>query len=259
MHQELECAAVATRTPFTTATQIVNTIAVDGHIAQGNPPNYANISYDINDQQYLGSTMSRQGYNVWWENYEGIYSKMAQAGQKFDFVIEASSTSDLRNQISQISQLAAANPGAVAIIEGPNEINNFPITYNGVGGLQGAINLQKDLYSMVHNDPVLGPQGTKVAYFTGWDMTGIGPDPSTTPGLADYDTQHPYPQNGQPPASWVNPVRALSNEPGGTGPAVYTETGYNQSGVFGDSNLNAQDVAAYDLDLIMDDAKKASP
>ena len=56
-----------------------------------------------------------------------------------------------------------------------------------------------------------------------YDARGVrvGPSPLTTPGLANYDTQHPYPNNGNAPDMWVNPAKALHIEPGGTGPAVY--------------------------------------
>jgi hypothetical protein len=95
-----------------------------------------------------------------------------------------------------------------------------------------------------------------VDYFTGYGAGGIamGPDPATTPGLADYDTQHPYPNNGEPPAEWVSRSKALANEQPATGPAVYTETGYSTNGgTTGDVNQDVQ--AKYTLDLLMDDAK----
>ena len=86
---------------------------------------------------------------------------------------------------------------------------------------------------------------------------GTGPNPYTTAGLADYDTQHPYPTYGQAPAWFVNPSQSLPNEGPVYGPAVYTETGYSTNG--GSSGglvaVNQDVQAKYTLDLLMDAAK----
>jgi len=59
-----------------------------------------------------------------------------------------------------IAAKTLAKAGALLSIEGPNEPNNFPITYNGQqGGGTGSwlpvAQLQRDLYSAVKNDPEL--------------------------------------------------------------------------------------------------------
>ena len=103
---------------------------------------------------------------------------------------------------------------------------------------------------MVHADPAFS--GVVVYYFTGYCCgQATGPNPATTPGLADYDNQHPYPVGG-PPSAWVNRT-VLSNETPPTGAAVYTETGYSNTGTFGD-NQGLAGQASYTLDLLMDDA-----
>ena len=68
---------------------------------------------------------------------------------------------DVTSLLSAAKTLAKA--GALLSIEGPNEPNNFPITYNGRQGggpytswLPVAL-LQKDLYSAVKSDPELAP------------------------------------------------------------------------------------------------------
>jgi len=154
-------------------------------------------------------------------------------------------------------------PGSVVAVEGSNKINNAPITFNGVGGLQGALDLQRALYAAVHADTNLAgtrePLGSAVAVdsFTGYNAgsVAVGPDPTATAGLADYDTQHPYPNNGDAPEAWVTPSQSLGNESASTGyrPAVFTETGYSTNG--GTSGgVNADVQAKYTLDLLLDDA-----
>ena len=99
-----------------------------------------------------------------------------------------------------------------------------------LAGLQGALNLQQDMYAAVQASPVL--KGTSVVYFTGYDAgeIGTGLNPATTTGFADFDNQHPYPNGGEPPFQVVDPRQALSNEVSAAGPAVYTETGYSSNG-----------------------------
>lgn len=236
-----------------TAEQFLATLGVNAHTSTGYG-NYSDVPDVIADLQYLGIYNVRDGDNGSFNNLVA----MAQAGIKFDFLLAGGGsfgTSDLLGEFSVIDQLAQQVPGSVSAVEGANEINNFPITYNGVAGLMGAINLQENIYSITHSDPLLA--GVPVYYFTGYDAgnVGTGPNPATTPGLADFDNQHPYPQNGTPPAQWVARSQTLSNENPPIGPAVYNETGYSNSGTYGD-NIGLQGQGAYTLDLLMDDAQE---
>lgn len=229
-----------------TAAAFINTIGVDTHTSTG-AGNYWNIPDVLADLKYLGISNVRDGDNGSLTNL----ITMAQAGIKFDFLMAgggAITTAHIQGEFTVINEVSKAVPGSVAAVEGANEINNFPITYNGVGGMQGAIDLQEAIYSMAHADTSL--PNVSVYYFTGYTA---GPDPATTPGLANYDNQHPYPQDGEPPLQWVSRTTALTNESPATGPAVYTETGYSNTGTFG-ANIGLQGQAAYTLDLLMDDA-----
>ncbi len=239
-----------TVTPLSTES-FLSTLGADTHIAYTDG-GYANIPNVIGDLQYLGITQVRDGITNGQNGSAPLssYIAMAQAGIHFTFIIETSSTADLQYQLSLINQVEVAVPGSVTAIEGPNEINNEPVTYNGVTGLQGALNLQQDIYAAVQADPLLA--GVPVDYFTGYGAynVGLGPDPITTPGLANDDTQHPYPQFGQAPAYWVARANALTNTNAATAPAVYTETGYSTNGVSPDVQ------AKYTLDLLMDTAQE---
>ena len=249
-------ASSSTGTMPMTASSFLSTLGVNTHIPYTDG-GYVNLGNDLADLQYLGITQVRDTLCYVGEPGSAPLSSfiyLAQQGIKFTFFVEAETTAALNNQLSWVDQVNQAVPGSVTAVEGPNEINNQPITYNGVSGLQGAINLQEAIYSAVKSDPNLS--GTAVDYFTGYDAgsIGTGPNPSTTPGLADFDTQHPYPNNGQAPAAWVSPTQALPNESPNFGPAVYTETGYSTNG--GTSGaVNADVQAKYTLDLLMDDAK----
>jgi hypothetical protein len=241
------------------AADFLGTLGVNTHIAYTDG-GYANLTNVTADLAYLGVKNVRDGISngAYGSAPLSSYIALAKSGVKFTFLIAAGgtlTTSGIQAQLSLIDQVNEAVPGSVVAVEGTNEINNAPITFNGVGGLQGAINLQRYLYATVHADPHL--PNVAVDYFTGYGAGGIGagPDPATTSGVADFDTQHPYPNNGNAPASWITPKQALGNENSSTGygPAVYTETGYSTNG--GTSGAVNTDVQAkYTLDLLLDAA-----
>ncbi len=242
------------------AVDFLNGIGIDTHIAYTDG-GYANLSNVQSDIAYLGITELRDGISNGENGSAPLssYIQLAKAGEKFTFVVGGgtSTTASIQYTLATIEQLAAAVPGSVKAIEGPNEINNQTLTFNGVGGLQGAVALQRFLYQAVKATPSLS--GVAVDYFTGYGTVGFaaGPDPNTTSGLADYDNQHPYPQGGQGPATWINPTQALPNEPGARGTFVYTETGYTTNL----SDVNGVDATAqgkYTLDLLLDGAKDGS-
>ena len=243
-----------------TTASFISSLGVNTHINTG-VADYESASTDLADLQYLGISYVRDGYNT---ANESVYTALGQAGIKFDFETYdggSITTADLQSEIAAYNQLNATAPGMVAELEGPNEINQWPITYNGQTSLDSAVAFQQDLYSLAHGDSSL--PGVQVYYFTGYGMGGNaqGPNPATTPGLADFDTAHPYPQNGLPPlegvantSSALNPLRsdALTNETPPTGPAVYTETGYNMNS----DASGATGAAIGDVEILLDDAQQ---
>ena len=230
---------------------------------------YANIANVAADLAYLGFDNVRDGITDGEQGSAALstYITLAQEGIKFTFAIAAGgnqTTATLQAKLNLIDQVNEAVPGSIVAVEGANEINNLPITFNGeTDDLQAAVDLQQALYAAVHSDPNL--QGVAVDYFTGYDAYSFqenmpiqpGPDPATTPGLADFDTQHPYPAYGTPPDPTLTPSYSLQNENenGSTdfGPAVFTETGYSTNTSSG-SGVDPDVQARYELDTLFDDA-----
>lgn len=211
-------------TPMT-AVDFLTTLGVNTHIP-GAP--LSDLSSGVSNLQYLGIDQVRDFMST--GTPAANYIEMAQAGIQFTFFVAAGgtlTTSSLNAEISEINQIETAVPGSVTAVEGADEPSNFPITFNGVRGIQGVINFQEALYSAVHSDKTLA--NVPVDYWTGWGWAGIanGPNLSTTPGLADYDNQHIYPGNN-PPAAYINANSVLSGNESvvGSPPSVYTEFGY---------------------------------
>ena len=239
-----------------TAADFIDGMGVDTHIPYTDG-GYANIGKVIDDLHYLGISNIRDGITDGGGGSASLssYVALAQAGIKFTIVgndVDNPTPASIASAIGLIDRLNTAVPGSVVAVEGANEVNNWPVTYEGQTGLAGAVALQRALYSAVHSDPAL--QGVSVDYFTGYAAGSVpaGPDPSKTPGLADFDTQHPYPNWGEAPAAWLATGQALGNEPT-PGPFVYTETGYTTNATQG-NGVNQDVQAKYLLDLYFDAA-----
>lgn len=214
--------------------RVADFIAMQGvnvHLSQGTS-NYKNMALVKANLAYLGIVNVRDSFNPFWDTAPyGYYTELARAGVKWNYIAAVGgsrSPTTIATFLANIAKVEAAVPGSTFAVEGPNEINNFPLTWAPTGqtGLDAALAFQKSLYAQTRASPLL--KRAKVYYFTGYNAGGIpkGPDPTTTSGYADYNNQHPYPASGKPPARWLKRSVALGNTAAGNGPAVYTETGY---------------------------------
>jgi hypothetical protein len=169
------------------------------------------------------------------------FDTLAASGLKFDFFAERA----IAGTLASIDALIRAHPGSVTAIEGPNEVNNFPVTFGGLTGTAAALAYQRALYAAVESDPLLAR--VPVINFT---------DNPYTPGPADASNAHPYPLNGaEPLAALTNAYnQRLSSTPGK--PVYFTETGYATLPQPGQSEgVDSLTQAKLTLNLIMDAAK----
>lgn len=127
------------------ADKFLNSLGINTHIDQGvNPASY------IEPLKYLGVRQVRDGAR----HVEGSIAVAHNTGVRFTIF----GTGDLDAIIAAAERLAKAN--ALLAVEGPNEPNNFPITYKGEKGGRDASwkavgQFQADLYAAVKNNPVL--------------------------------------------------------------------------------------------------------
>lgn len=159
---------------------------------------------------------------------------------------------DLPRARAWLGRFAAQFPGRIAAVEGPNEVDHWPIGYAGLSGRQAAVRYQGDLYAAVHGDRALA--GAVVYGATG---LGITP-PEDLSAIMDYGNEHPYPRNGAPPAAHLpleieTTHRALAPNR----PMVVTETGYPTAIAhpeigFGRDGVSEDVQARYLLDLLFD-------
>ncbi|WP_090681907.1 calcium-binding protein [Paraburkholderia phenazinium] len=148
------------------------------------------------------------------------YAYLADSGIKFDFVVR----DEVAHALAQIKVAEAASRGSVEAVEGFNEINNWPIAYDGLKGDAAGLAAQQAIYAFVHGNASL-------ATIPVYDLTGYEVLPVTTrAGSADYANQHVYPQNGEQPGytangdAWIE--RGIKGVEKFGLPVVITEFGY---------------------------------
>ena len=178
----------------TSADRFLNSLGINTHIDQGvNPTSY------VEPLKYLGIRQVHDGAR----HVDGSAMVAHRAGVHFTIF----GTGDLDVIIYSAERLAQAK--ALLAIEGPNEPNNFPITYKGEkgggrGGSWKAVGqFQADLYAAVKNSPILKGYPVFGPSETGAQTDNIGLQFLTVPPgvdtlfpagthFADYANIHNY-------------------------------------------------------------------
>ncbi|MCB1721023.1 MAG: glycosyl hydrolase [Rhodospirillales bacterium] len=130
--------------PAKSAADFLNSLGINTHVAQGyNPKNY------IEPLKYTGIRNIRDAS----KNLSGYFMLHKETGVRVDLL-----GSKLHELIPAAQTLA--KHGVLMAVEGPNEPNNWPITYKGEkGGGKGSwkavAQFQRDLYHTVKSDPLL--------------------------------------------------------------------------------------------------------
>ncbi|MGF9764227.1 hypothetical protein AAII07_54910 [Microvirga sp. 0TCS3.31] len=244
-------------TPTTTVTRVedfVQSIGVNTHM--GNPSmGYGDVEVVLKELNYLGIDHIRDWIpeQIWPLQYYHL-STLASAGIQLHALLPNINPIDLDSHMEALHSFALAHPGAIASVEGPNEVDVTPITYQGLEGASAVRALQKDLYAAVHGDSALA--GVPVYNFTlAWTSPasyGIG-DMSA---YADYANVHGYVPNGVRPKDVLpNLIKTYSSNVAGK-PIVVTETNYYtlpQDSNWGGVNEDVQ--AKYGLYTVLDNWK----
>ncbi|MCB8877171.1 hypothetical protein [Acidisoma silvae] len=202
------------------ATEFLASLGVNTHLNYTDG-SYADYDSVIADLQYLGVHQVRDAVpdprgGIPYQNDVTAIDAMAASGNRFDFIVNPALPVGITTD--EIATLERAHPGSVFAIEGPNETNNSPVTYQGLAGKAAAVAFQRALYRQVHATPIL--RGKSVYYYTGLDAT------NSLTGLADFANAHPYSYQGQQPAARIASAFAKQYLMAPTYPKVITEAGY---------------------------------
>jgi hypothetical protein len=233
------CGAYALTT--LSAQEFTDSIGVDVHLMYTDG-GYAKLDKAAAALKYLGVIQVRDtlpGLN--WES-RARYGFATTQGIKFDFVVDGSV--DPAKSVERLDQFYNAFPQHINAIEGPNEVNNWPVNYSGLTGTQAAAALQNTLFDSTKADPLL--KDIPVYNYTGFPDAG---------GKADFTNIHPYPKHGaQPRDELVRNLDIYSKLTPGK-PVVITETGYPTLGVKSDwGGVDERTQALLTLNLLLDAA-----
>ncbi len=200
--QGLSC-VVAAQSPVTAAraTDFLNSIGTQSAISGRGE----NLPQTLACAKYLGVRWMRAGIegDIPIEQFLELHK---QAGLRFSWGL-GSGGSDLDKLLTTARQMAAG--GALLAFEGPNEPNNWGITYQGEKGGGGASSwqavakLQRDLYHAVKSDPLLRKYPVWSISENGAEVDNVGLQFLTIPNgagtvmpegtrYADYANVHNY-------------------------------------------------------------------
>lgn len=196
------------------AADFIGSLGVDIHLQPLDTP--ASIAKTTAALDYLGINTVREG--AFWAMLEGdtIFQSLAEAGVKFDMLLP--SGLDPVETVSRIAAFAQANPGSVMAVEGPNEINRWPVKYAGLTGVAAGVAFVKAAASAVDATPILNG----VDFY---DLTGAPRTVAVAGDAADYVNIHPYPKLGAQP---YNTLANAMMQHGVAGKGmVITEAGYH--------------------------------
>ena len=241
-----------TPTVAQTAASFDDSIGVNVHMAY-TWTTYADVGLVESSLAYLGVDNVRDDLAN--STYLNIASdeQLAAAGIKFDFVLPvySPSTVNLSQFVSMVDTFATSYPGSVVAIEGANEVNLWPATYNGGTTLADEAALQQALYAAVRSDPNLN--GIPV-----YNLTMAYTDPTQYEALGNLSSaandanSHAYLNDSQTPEFSMSVILpfAMIDAPGL--PEVITETGYetNPADTYGGADQTVQ--AKLTLDELMD-------
>jgi len=174
---------------------------------------YAHLDKVLAALQYVGITHVRDVLpELYWLS-EDRFKDASESGLQFDLFIDGSVA--FPDTLARLRQFAKRYPGHLAVIEGPNEINNWPVKYRGMTGMEAAAALQTDLYEAARADDLL--KNVPIYNYSGFPDRG---------GKADFTNIHPYPKEGTQPRAELNRNLEIYSRLVPGKPLVITEVGY---------------------------------
>ena len=239
---------------------VVQSWGVNTALTFGN--SYANTAEVVSELNYIGIDLIRDHVPGPDTYGQSVFHEVTAAGIKLDLLVSTGGDQNLATWLSDLDLLVQNNPGSVTAIEGSNEINIWPITFNGLSGMAAGASWQKALYNGIKSDPNLA--GIPVYSLT---LGGGTPDQYLALGnlsaYATYGNAHIYPggEQSNAPASWFlgpGSYYQYSATDTPSDPTVITEFGYyttpdNSGGV----NQDVQ--AKYELDALFDAQAAGAP
>ena len=231
-------------------------IGVNVHMSYTWTP-YANVGTVESDLAYLGVDHVRDELV---SNALTSYEELAAAGIKFDFAIPVYPSSPVNPTefVNMVSAFVQAYPGSVSAIEGPNEVNFWPATFDGGTTYADQAALQQALYNAVQSEPTLA--GIPVYNLTiGSTVTSEFSALGDLSAYANYGNEHAYVWDWGTPAAGLSYLLTFPQIDTPGLPTVITETGYETNVADTYSGVDQTVQAKFTLDTVMDAFKDGVP
>lgn len=209
------------------ASGFINSIGVNTHAGFG-WTDYNNLAMMVDDLEYLGVTRLRDAMGTS-PAAQPVIAGLAAAGYKFDFLVSSAlpqtGAAGLQNYIVSLEKFAASHPGSISAIEGLNEANHQPFSYNGSSSLSAAAQFQSVLYQAVKGDAALSSIpvfNLSLAYNDPQGYNQLG----NMSGSVDFANAHAYVSTSATPSSSLAATLSAVSTAAPGKPVVITETGY---------------------------------
>src|ERR1700744_1221866 len=174
---------------------------------------YAHLDKVLDALQYVGIKHVRDVLPEMYWLSEDRFKDASESGLQFDLFINGSVA--FPDTLARLKQFAGRSHGHLALIEVANEINNWPVKYRGMTGMEAPPALQTDLYEAVRADALL--KKVPIYNYSGFPDRG---------GKADFTNIHPYPKEGAQPRAELNRNLEIYSLLVPDKPLVITEVGY---------------------------------
>lgn len=235
----------------TAASEFLRTIGVNTHLGYRDT-SYKNLGVVQSSLDYLGIRLVRDTIQNARTAQE--IAMLGQAGFRFDILIEQSEhAGGIAWQLEETARLARY----IDSVEGPNEVNMWPVTYNGLSGYAAATAIQQAIYGFVADDQALRINGKTVpvlSYTLGNGSSAAFRRIGNLASAATRGNAHIYFTQGEPPrARLITQVHLQGSDTPGL-PMIVTETGYYNA-PFADLKWGGVDdwlQGIYTLDILLD-------
>jgi len=207
--------------PVPTTNQLVDSIGINTHVGRTATNDfYANTANTQYELWYLGIRHVRDTFSGRYQ-IPAMQQIATNTGVKYDIIVQGDTA--YATQMSDIK----ANIPLIDMVEGPNEVDNWPFSFNALYGFPAAIALQQNIYNDIHND-------SRTATIPVASLTVANQSSLLSVGdlsaMSDYGNVHSYLQWGgywgafcYPSLQWgISTFGVIAKSK----PAVVTETGW---------------------------------
>lgn len=239
----------------TSTSSFIDSIGVNTHLAYNASP-YANINTVSADLNYLGIHNIRdQLYTTTLAT--SSFETLAAQGYKFDLTLAtgAGGVVDVAGFIANLDIRVSKYAGSIAAIEGPNEVNNWKVTYNGVTSIASGAEIQKQIFAAVNADSLLKDipvYNVTIGSTDANQFAQLGNLSSAT----DYANEHAYVMSTTNISNGLDFLIPFSKISAPNSPVVITETGYSTLPSYWYNGVSETVQAKYTLDLLLDAYQK---